>query len=173
MLKLNELYKSVKKVVMGAVIIGTLAGIAGCSERSEQLLAGSCLEEYPTMEIDGYSVDYTEDKFKLTSFATFEENIMTATKDGITYVFEDWYRETIIDWRSLEKPDFEKNLLEIIIIKNGDSSKTYDASLINEPTLQGQITKEVFGKLNPLYNYLRTVVRKRMQEDYKKNEKNL
>lgn len=157
------------KIVAGSIIVGTIAGIGGCVKNmSEEIYRGN---------IKGYSVVYEENRFTIEVSSNFQKNRMTAQKGDITYVFDDIINETNIDWENQQKPDFDKDILERVVIRKGDSSKKYSnpynnkKNSIDTSTLQGQRAQEVFNKANPLYKSLREKIRESLQNKYETEQK--
>ncbi len=116
--------------------------------------------------IESKEVIYTENKIEPLNIVY---NVMIAQDGMKTYKMYDYDYDTSIDWKNENKPSFEEdNLEKIIIIDNGEE-KTYDSTEKNPQTLDGKHIQAVFESSDALYNQLRNSIRTELRENYKRD----
>ena len=125
-------------------------------------------EEIYRGKVDGYDVIYEEGR---VGGRSLRENRITIQKDGSEYVFEDCADKTDIDWKRGEKPSFEKDSLDEITIRMGNSKRSYSridnwGHAIDNSTIEGEVVKKVFDQSDVLYNDLRTKIREELRSRY-------
>ena len=116
--------------------------------------------------IEGKEVNYTENKIEPLNIVY---NVMIVQDGMKTYKMYDYDYDTSIDWKNENRPSFEKdNLEKIIIIDNGEE-KTYDSAEKNLQTLDGKHVQAIFESNDALYNQLRNSIRAELRENYKRD----
>ena len=148
----------------------------------------SCGEEVYNGSIDGMDVVYEENLFSggfgRSDFLIDGKNQMTLVDEkGIEYRLIDSTSETNINWRNKSKPDFEKDRLEVVVIRerDGEDKITYDKRTYKIPSnfvlddgwnswspdlIAEQHKKDVFVRCNALYNHLRGRIREELRNGY-------
>jgi hypothetical protein len=134
-------------IVGGAILFYNLSG--------EVIFKGS---------IEGKEVIYTEKKVAPINRV---HNTMIVQDQMKTYKMYD-YDETSIDWKNENKPNFEQDKLDKVIITENGEEKTYNASEKNPDFIDGQHVIKVFEQADELYNGLRNSIRTELREQYKR-----
>lgn len=122
---------------------------------------------YRGKNIKGQDIVYEEGRFSLLNKYDFTSNKMVVKQGDKVYTLVDLRDKTSIDWRNEKKPDFEKDMLEEVIIRDGNTILKYDPSDINTETIDGKHVKIVFENANSLYNNSRVEIRDTLREQYK------
>ncbi len=168
MSRLNNLYQNAKrhteKIVAGALIVGALAGMGGCTKNiGEEVYRGN---------INGQEVVYEEGRSSIFYLRSdgFNQSIMTIKKDELTYRLIDWQSETPINWKNDGVSEFKKDELETIVVeKNGQKEKYLHVGKMaewNPTTIDDRGKKEIFKKGNQMYNDLRAQIREQLRAQY-------
>ncbi len=143
---------------LGLCIAGYATAYSYLHSRGEEVYNGL---------VNGTAVVYEEGRFAgLESWDNFQKNAMTIKKSGVTYTLIDLESETSINYQSGQKPDFEKDKLEqvIITLENGESRR-FLASNMAFGNEDGQAARAVFETANTLYNNLRATIRQIKREE--------
>ena len=165
LLRINclELYQKI--IIAGGFVVGALVvGIRGCAkDMGEEIYRGN---------INGQEIVYEEGVQAIfdRNEDNFVKNRMVVKTGEMTYILEDRKDETDIDWKKQQKPNFEKDNLEKVVIQNGDNSQVYWGKF-DTSTIQGQKAKEVFDKADLLYNSLREKIREELRNRYEAEQK--
>ncbi len=143
-------------IIVGGVLVITVVGAVIFYNISGEVIYKGTIE--------GKEVIYTENKIEPINRV---HNVMIVQEGMKIYKMYD-YDETSIDWKSENKPVFEKDQLDkLLIIENGEE-KSYDASEKDPGQIDGQYVIAVFNDADTLYNQLRNSIRTELRENYKR-----
>ncbi|MEA3329545.1 MAG: hypothetical protein U9Q06_02260 [Nanoarchaeota archaeon] len=166
MSRLNNLYQSVKRhtgeIVVGALIIGALAGIRGCVKNmGEEVYRGNINEQ---------EVVYSEGLYPCGDLSSADwifgtKHQMKIKQGDVEYILIDESKET-----GIQNPDFAQAELERIVINTNSGKEDLRAKSQYGETLDDVHTKSVFEKGNKLYNNLRGKIREEVESGYRATE---
>lgn len=113
--------------------------------------------------IGGVTLVYDEKELaEFPDYENFKQNSMVLDfkEKKQIYILYDTQNETSIDWKAKQKPDFESDELEVIVIKEGNGArKQFFAADIDPKTAEGAKAQEMFDMMNFFYNSLRAHIR--------------
>jgi len=168
---LKNTYQGIKnhigKIAIGTGILGgALFGIGSCIQ--------SIGEEVARRTINGQEVVYEEGRHVGPKYeGPFDTiNKMTVVKGDKKYTLIDERRETNINWKSDEEPNFKIDELERIIVENtktGESEEFWYFGKMSDwdpSTIVERRNKAVFEEGNKMYNDLRTKIRELLRSEY-------
>ena len=150
----------------GSAILGLyVAATYGCQKGCEILDVPVVYEG----TIGGVTVVYDEkEPAEFPDYENSKQNIMVLDfkEKKQIYILYDTQNETSIDWEARQKPNFESDELEVIVIKEGDGTrKQFFAADIDLKTAEGLKTQEMFDVMNFFYNSLRSHIRELKRKD--------
>ncbi len=146
----------------GSAALGLcLAACYSCQSRGETVYDG---------QINGVSIIYREGRpAGFSEYGNLDQNSVVLKKGRQTFELYDFTDETSIGWKSNQKPNFEQDELDEIIITLGSGERRRFLALdIGSGTEEGKMAKEMFSVMNPFYNGLRAQIR-----EIKRKETNL
>ncbi len=120
-------------------------------------------------KINDVAIIYEEGRSaEFSDFGNFKQNVMVLKKGRQTFELYDLKNETSIDWGAKQKPNFETDQLEEIVIHLGSGERRrFFASDIGLGTEEGEMAKEMFAVMNPFYNSLRDQIREIKRKEAK------
>lgn len=164
----QELKKHGRKILTGVLVVGAGFILNGCRK-----------EIYNGM-IKGNQIIYEENISNIFSQGDWVRNEMTISNGDTTLIFRDSYMDKSgIDWKNQNKPDFENDELEEVVIKTPTETKEYSVFNINSENFENLETmdtehgKIIFDRANEIYNNFRKQIRKNLRSQHKTKLKSL
>ncbi len=156
----------IRPFIVGTLVLASVIGVGLHTKYSgNKIYEGSLGRE---------NIHYTYEEEKTENLFN-KENKLTINEGDVKYECFDSEDETALDWFSLYDSPIHKDQLEKIVITNFDGKRNIyrnpyknGINRINTKTREGQIAKQIFDKMNPIYNEIREDIRDelRVQHEY-------
>lgn len=170
--KLNHLSEEQQKKLRKFDLLYTGSAILGLSVAAAYGCQKGCDLSTPVVyegTIGGVTLVYDEkEPAEFPDYENSKQNIMVLDfkEKKQIYILYDTQNETSIDWEAKQKPNFESDELEVIVIKEGNGTrKQFFAADIDLKTAEGLKAQEMFDVMNFFYNSLRAHIRELKRKD--------